>query len=82
MIAENDPENMWINLAGFEVLVLAETGSTNDDAKIFSEQVDGEFAVWEALSLAIQLATAPGVAMDLAMAEPRFRCMRRLRFPF
>ena len=46
MIAENDPENMWINLAGFEVLVLAETGSTNDDATIFSEQVDGEFAVW------------------------------------
>lgn len=49
MIAENDPENMWINLAGFEVLVLAETGSTNDDATIFSEQVDGEFAVWAKL---------------------------------
>ncbi len=40
------PNGGWIQLAGWDVLVLEETGSTNDDAKALSEQRNGEFAVW------------------------------------
>ncbi len=42
----NSQTGNWIDLAGFDVLVLAETGSTNDDAKTLSEQIEGEFVVW------------------------------------
>lgn len=40
------PDGSWIHLAGFDVLVLGETGSTNDDAKALAEQFPGEFVVW------------------------------------
>ena len=46
MIIKNSQAGKWINLAGFDVLLLAETGSTNDDAKTLSEQIDSEFVVW------------------------------------
>lgn len=46
MIVKNSQACRWINLAGFKVLVLAETGSTNDDAQALSEQIDSEFVVW------------------------------------
>lgn len=36
----------WITLAGWDVLVLEETGSTNSDAKVLSTQIAGEFVVW------------------------------------
>ena len=46
MSMKNSQAGNWINLAGFDVLVLEETGSTNDDAKVLSEQVGSEFVVW------------------------------------
>ncbi len=35
-----------INLAGWDVFVFEETGSTNDDAKALAQQKAGEFVVW------------------------------------
>lgn len=40
------PNTNWITLAGWDVLVLEETGSTNSDAKVLSTQIAGEFVVW------------------------------------
>ena len=46
MITANNQAHNWTNLTGFGMLVLAETGSTNDDAKVLSNQCEGEFVVW------------------------------------
>jgi hypothetical protein len=46
MINKSSQVGNWINLAGYDVFVLEETGSTNDDAKNYSEQIADEFVVW------------------------------------
>lgn len=45
VVASHSDEN-WINLAGWQVLCLEETGSTNQDAMELSYQKPGEFVVW------------------------------------
>jgi BirA family biotin operon repressor/biotin-[acetyl-CoA-carboxylase] ligase len=40
------PNSNWFSLAGWDVLVLEETGSTNSDAKALSAKIAGEFVVW------------------------------------
>ncbi|HBO34190.1 MAG TPA: biotin--[acetyl-CoA-carboxylase] ligase [Anaerolineaceae bacterium] len=46
MINKSSQVGNWINLAGYDVFVLEETGSTNDDAKNYSGQIADEFVVW------------------------------------
>ena len=36
----------WMELAGWSVLFLRETGSTNDDCHRLAEEITGEFVVW------------------------------------
>lgn len=45
-LAAQFPEASSINLADFDVLVLSETGSTNDDAVALAGKIPGEFVVW------------------------------------
>ncbi len=45
-LAAQFPEAGWINLANFDVLVLNETRSTNDDAAALADKIPGEFVVW------------------------------------
>ena len=40
------PEASWINLADFDILVLNETSSTNDDALALAANIPGEFVIW------------------------------------
>ncbi len=46
MLTGNNQANYWMKLAGMKVLVLEETGSTNDDAKTLSAQIADEFVIW------------------------------------
>lgn len=39
-------DGKWIDLAGWEVLVLDETGSTNDDCLKLADEIEGEFVIW------------------------------------
>lgn len=47
LVQFSQPDN-WGELAGWQVLILNETGSTNDDSLQLADELPGEFVVWAA----------------------------------